>query len=108
MCLSLIHIYYDNHEYTILELLANGNAIKKSDKKGYYTQGAWGSNTVGFGEYTIVENEGELLDLIKEELSSDHPVILHCKGIDPAQHWVCLLYTSNFSKNIQTRAKELK
>lgn len=98
--------YYDNHEYTILELLANGNAIKKSDKKGYYTQGAWGSNTVGFGEYTIVENEGELLDLIKEELSSDHPVILHCKGIDPAQHWVVAYKYTNGDQSISDQLRD--
>lgn len=98
--------YYDNHEYTILELLANGNAIKKSDKKGYYTQGAWGSNTVGFGEYTNVGNEEELFELVKEELSSDHPVILHCKGIDPAQHWVVAYKYTNGNQPIGDQLRD--
>ena len=98
--------YYEGHNYTIEDLIASKNAIKEGTGANAYTRGAWGSNTVGFGEYTIVENEGELLDLIKEELSSDHPVILHCAENEETLHWVVAYKYTNGNQPIGDQLRD--
>lgn len=53
-----------------------------------------------------MENEGELLDLIKEELSSDHPVILHCAENEETRHWVVAYKYTNGNQPIGDQLRD--